>query len=197
MIDRLRGYINRPIRDCERRRLFAVAAAVIVAAAIALTLPARDEGARPASPAEREAAAPQVAPPAPTEPPVDPAELPVPSEEGPRPVREQPAQNQIAAAKRATRAFLARYLPYTYGRGRARSLRRATPELRRALAARRPRVPAAERRRRVQIEALTVQGGSPRRMGMLALVDDGRRRYGVRLALARFPGGWKVTEVGG
>jgi hypothetical protein len=33
-------------------------------------------------------------------------------------------------------------------------------------------------------------------MGMLALVDDGRRRYSVQLALARYPGGWKVTEVG-
>jgi hypothetical protein len=34
-------------------------------------------------------------------------------------------------------------------------------------------------------------------MGMLALVEDGRRRYSVQLALARYPRGWKVTEVGG
>jgi hypothetical protein len=194
VIDRLRSYLNRPIRDSERPRLFAAAAAVIVAAALLLSVASGD---RADEPAARHARAPVAAAPPPTERIADPARLPVPSEEGRRPVSERPAQEQIAAAKRAARAFLAGYLPYTYGRGRASAIPYATADLRRALGLRRPRVPTAERRRRVEVEALTVQGASPRRVGMLALVDDGRRRYSVQLALARYPGGWKVTEVGG
>lgn len=193
MIGRLRSFLNRPISDSERPRLFAAAAAVIVAAAVLLTVGGGDEG---AAPAERRDARPVIAVPPPTEPPEDPARLPMPSEEGPRPASEQPTRRQVAMAKRVTRAFLDGYLPYTYGRARASAIQHATAELRRALDARRPRVPAAERRRPVEVEALTVQGGSPRRMGMLALVDDGRRRYSVQLALARYSGGWKVTEVG-
>jgi len=193
VIDQLRGYLNRPIRDSERRGLFAAAAAVMVAAAVLLTVAAGEEGAEPV---KRHVIRSAVAAPPPPERRADPAQLPVPSEEGPRAVADQPARKQIAAAKRATRAFLAGYLPYTYGRAGPRAIRLATAELRRALGARRPRVPAAERRRRAEIEAVTVQGGSPRRVGMLALVDDGRRRYSVRLALARYSGGWKVTEVG-
>jgi hypothetical protein len=194
VIDRLRSYLNRPIRDSERPRLFAAAASVIVAAALLLTVAGGD---RTDEPAARHTRGPLAVAPPPTERIADPAGLPVPSEEGRRPASEQPAQKQIAAAKRAMRAFLAGYLPYTYGRRRASAITYATAELRRALGSRRPRVPAAERRRRVEVEALTVQGASPRRVGMLALVDDGRRRYSVELALARYPSGWKVTEVGG
>jgi hypothetical protein len=131
VIDRLRAYLNRPIRDSERRRLFAVAAAVIVAAAVGLTLAAGDEGAQPTAPTKPRTTRPVAAAPPPTELPDEPAQLPVPSEEGPRPVSEQPARTQIAAAKRATRAFLAGYLPYTYGRARAAGIPGATAELRR------------------------------------------------------------------
>jgi len=48
VIDLLRAYLNRPIRDAERHRLFVVAAAVIVGAAVLLTVAAGDEGAEPA-----------------------------------------------------------------------------------------------------------------------------------------------------
>lgn len=197
MIDRLRVLLNRPIADSERPRLFVIAAGIVLVAAVGLSLTSggreeRSGAARTPAVNESRAAAPP-----PVEAPADPAALPVPSEEGPGARGAQPSRTQVTAAKRNARRFLDGYLPYNYGRGGAREIEAATVELRRALAADRPRVPATERRRRARIETLQVDGASPRRAGVLALVDDGRRRYSVRLQLARYGSNWKVTSVGG
>lgn len=197
MIDRLRALLNRPIQDADRLRLFALAAAVVAAGAVLLALSGRDgHVARDDRRATRDAELTgRAEPPLPS--PRDPAELPVPSEEGRRPKEDQASRREIARAKDATQRFLAAYLPYTYGRGRAGELPAATDELRTALADARPRVPARERGRSARVAALQVAGAGPRRLGMLALVDDARRSYTVRLALARYGSDWKVTEVGG
>ena len=197
MIDRLRALLNRPIGDAERPRLFALAAAVVVTGAVLLALTGggsdRATGDGPAAPDLN--ASNGAAPPVPR--PRDPAELPVPSEEGRRSKADQASPREIANAKAAAERFLAGYLPYTYGRGRAHNLPAATDELRRALAGARPRVPRSERGRPAEVVTLQIAGAGPSRMGMLALVDDGRRSYTVHMALARYGGDWKVTEVGG
>jgi hypothetical protein len=57
-------------------------------------------------------------------------------------------------------------------------------------------VPARERRLRPRLVLLQSDAVIRRRAQLLALVGDGARRYTLRLALARTPGGWAVTDVG-
>lgn len=73
----------------------------------------------------------------------------------------------------------------------------ASPRLLQRLAQSRPRVPARERGRRVRVVVLQPNGAGRVRAGMIALVDDGARRYTVGLELERRRSGWLVTDVGG
>jgi hypothetical protein len=98
-------------------------------------------------------------------------------------------------SKQAARAFLARYLDYTYGRGRADRISHATPELRAELEAARPRVPVSERDRRPRLELLQSNSVSREHAQLSALVHDGQRRYTVRLELANTAAGWIVTDL--
>ena len=190
MVDRLRLLWNRPLRDADRRRLFAVAFALIAAAAALLPLlerPARTAPPQRPSPAP---AAPAVAvlepvPVAPDEPAGEGARTPV-----------AVSRADVAASKRAARRFLAGYLPYTYGRLEPEEIRAATAALRRRLAAEPPRVPAGERRSAPRVVLLQSNTVGSERAGLTALVDDGRRRYSVALALVMTGAGWRVARVG-
>jgi hypothetical protein len=192
VVDRLRLLWNRPLRDADRRRLFAVACALIAAAAALLALlerPART------APAERPPRAPAASPPALPEPVASPAAPDEPPDEGtPAPVAVSRAE--VAAGKRAARRFLAGYLEYAYGRREAAEIRAATSALRRRLAAERPRVPARERRRAAELVLVQSDAVGRERAGFSALVDDGRRRYTVALDLVATPAGWRVARVG-
>jgi hypothetical protein len=198
VVDRLRLLLNRPLIDADRPRLFAIAAALIVAAALVLTAlddagpaPERDQRAAPAAApldaptdvagASSPSPAPKAAPP---------------SEEGTPAPGAVASRADVAHAKRAARRFLAGYLPYTYGQRAAREIADVDPELRRRLASDRPRVPPQERRRRPRLELLHADGAGRDRARMVALVSDGRRRYIVDLELARTSSGWHVTAVG-
>jgi len=86
--------------------------------------------------------------------------------------------------------------PYTYGRGRARQIRPATPSLRRQLSATRPRVPARERRRAPRLVLLQSDTVGHRHAELVALVGDGHRRYTVGRSLERAGAGWQVARVG-
>ena len=61
--------------------------------------------------------------------------------------------------------------------------------------AQRPRVPAAERRRRPRLELLQSNGVSRERADLVALVDDGARRYSSACELTNTPTGWLVTGL--
>jgi hypothetical protein len=193
VVDRLRLLWNRPLRDGDRPWLFAAAVALIAAAAALLTQLDRPGPSPRAQPPDGPpaAGAPEalltpVASPPPAEP----------GEEGTRtPVAASRAD--VAASKRAARRFLARYLPFTYGRGKARRIRPATAALRRRLAAQRPRVPAGERRRSPRLVLLQSDAVGRRHAEFVALVGDGRRRYTVALELARTRAGWQVDRAGG
>ena len=195
MIDSLRLLVNRPLRDGDRTRLFALAVTVIGAAAAAFALlehpaPAPVPAAPPAS-----APAPARTPtPAPAATPTPPAVRERPSEEGD--VTAAVSRPHVHAAKRAAGRFLAGYLPYSYGQRRARAITAASPKLQRRLARERPRVPVRERVRHARAMLLQADGVDGARAGMVALVSDGARTYTVALELRRGRAGWRVTRVG-
>ncbi len=195
MIDRLRTWLNRPLGDRDRWPLFMIAVTVVLAAATALALldgsdraPVRSTPAT-TDPRDRRA----LRQPAP----VSPTGLEAPSEEGRLDPAEAGSRSEIAAAKRATRRFLRDYLPYTYGRRSANQIALASSDLRERLTTHRPRVPARERDRRADVVLVQANGVGRVRAGMIALIDDGARRYTVALELTRRRSGWLVTDVGG
>jgi hypothetical protein len=176
-MDRLRELAERPIADSERPLLFSLAAAILVAVAIvliALGRSASEEGAASAPPAAAPSPPPHTAPPAPA------------------PARVPPE------AKRSAGRFLAGYLRFIYGRGRAGQIEAAAPPLRQRLARSRLRVPPAARQRRprvVELEARRLPSGA---IAVAAEVADGGvARYPVHLELHRAGEGWTVVEAGG
>ena len=196
MIDRLRLLLRRPLSDRERRRLFALAAGVIVAAAGLLALTDRPRSQHRGS-ATTETMAPTFRSPEAVAPSAsDAVTLRAPSEEG-RPRKDlEGAAADVEAAKHAARRFLDGYLPYSYGRRSARSILAVTASLRRRLAAQRPRVNARDRHRRPRLVLVQSNGVGPVRAELVALVRDGSLRYTVPLELARHRSGWAVTAVG-
>ena len=102
----------------------------------------------------------------------------------------------VRGVKRTARRFLIGYLAYSYGQRDARTLRATTSALRRRLAEQPPRVRRRDRRRRARVELLQTEAIAADRISLLALVDDGARRYSVQLALEPRDERWLVTNVG-
>jgi Family of unknown function (DUF6459) len=200
VIDALRGFLNRPLDDGDRPRLFVVAVAVIVAAAAAFGVFA-DRGPRttaPRLPERSRESLPATAPaPAVTAPPTVASAPTLPSEEGRPSANATGPSADVKAARRAARRFLVGYLPYTYGRRAARRVPAASLALHRRLAAERPHVPARERRRRARVVLVNADAVSHDAAALTALIDDGARHYTIALELERSGGRWTVTDVGG
>ncbi len=193
MVDQLRLLWNRPLRDGDRPRLFAIAVALIAATAAVLALRGHASTPRPADQPFRPVAS---SSPSTLDVPAGAAssEQRAPSEEGDPTAARAASPVDVAAAKRAARLFLSGYLPYTYGH--AGRLPAATEQLRSILRSEPPRVPAAERHRHPRIVELQSDGVSREHAEVTALVDDGARRYTVTLELAHRPAGWTVTSLG-
>jgi hypothetical protein len=186
---------NRPLRDGDRPRLFAIVVALLLVAAGLLAFfddssPSREQRRDPVPAASAGASTPTDA----IVPAATPATL---SEESDPPAELRPSPIDVARSKRAARHFLAGYLRFTYGRATVTEIRSATPELRTELARSRPRVPDAERRLLPRVELLQSNGVARQHANLVALVSDGKRRYGIRLQLANTPTGWLVTGLGG
>jgi len=109
-----------------------------------------------------------------------------------------PAQRDARRrAEQTARAFLAGYVPYSYGQVAAHGIRAATPALRRELAAHPPRVSAAARQAaRPRVRQLRVSGLHGPRAYVLAQIDDGWRTYPTSLTLERHGHRWLVATVG-
>lgn len=173
--------------------MIAVTVVLAVAAALALLdgsdrAPVRFAPAKSDAPARR----------APRQPaPVSPPALEAPSEEGRLDSAAAGSRSEIAAARRAAHRFLRDYLPYTYGRRSASEIALASLDLRERLTTHAPRVPVRERNRRAHVVLVQPNGVGRVRAGMIALIDDGARRYTVALELTRRRSGWLVTDVGG
>ena len=198
MLDALRHFVNRPLGDGDRPRLFASAVAVLVAGVVVLALvddpgsPQRRTATSRARPTAT-ATATLVAGPSPqaTATPAAP-----PSEEGPATPASAASRAQVRAAKGAARRFLSGYLAFSYGRGRPRAIRSASPQLERDLAHHPPRVPRSMRARHPRVRLLQSNGVDARAASLTALVADGARVYTLALELARPAGGrWTVTGV--
>jgi len=167
----LRALADRPIADDERRRAFALAAAlVLIAAALLAEVRAGDPSPHHAVTAKRHAAA-------------------------ARNESVQPAAPD-ADAEATARRFLAGYLAYLHGRAPARVIEDASPQLAARLAAERPRVPPAMRERTPRIASLAVSAGNGGGFDATAAVDDGGvARYPVTLVLDRRAGALEVARV--
>ena len=108
------------------------------------------------------------------------------------------APGEGRAATAAARVFLHGYLPYSYGHVDADQIRGAAPPLVRALQEAPPRVPAAEAKARPRLVSVLAQAASDDRdVLIVAAVDDGQRRYDVRLTVHHGRGPWVVTEISG
>jgi hypothetical protein len=104
----------------------------------------------------------------------------------------------VQDASTAARSFLAGYLPYSYGRREARTIRSVSPSLRSTLARNAPRVPPAlaEKARPRLLGRLKVSGITGReRVILLARIDDGQSRYVALLTVQRRGQRWAVGQV--
>jgi hypothetical protein len=197
VIDRARIVLNRPLEDGDRPRLFAMAVASIVGGALILSVIGRTP-ARQAKPGDHRTPVPTASPAAPAAPtsPVPVEQTGPPSEESEPNAALEISRTELRIVKRTARRFLLDYLPFTYGRGSARHIRAASAHLRAELAAEPPRVPPRERRHRPRVTLLQLDGAGRTWAGVVALVDDGARRYSVAMTLARVGRSWQVSRVG-
>jgi len=184
----LRRLAQRPLTERERQRAFSLAALALLLAAALLTVTARHEN-PPTTPRTSTAAA--VTPPSP-------------AAAAPAPTRTHaPARAAVRAPKAVTalaRRALSDYLAYLYGQRRARGIEGLDRALRRRLAANRPRVPAAVRRRRPGVGAMTGTRvpDSPATWAVRARVVDGAvADFPVELLIARRGGRLVVIQIGG
>jgi hypothetical protein len=106
--------------------------------------------------------------------------------------------HRVPGPARDAGLILHAYLPYSYGRGDADRIRGAAPPLVRALHDAPPRVPTAVARGRPRLVSVLAQAATgDRDVLVFAAVDDGRRRYDVRLTVHRGADRWVVTEISG
>jgi hypothetical protein len=105
-------------------------------------------------------------------------------------------RRSVRRASSAARQFLSGYLPYSYGRRHASSIRSATPGLRSALARQAPRVPPAlAAKARPRVTGLKTSGFATGRVILLARIDDGQSRYVALLTVQRRGTRWVVSQV--
>lgn len=196
-MSRLRRWLDRPLADGDRPRLFLGAVAVLVVGGLVLAATRPDpELGRRTQVAPRATSAPITSLATESVTPTATARAMPPSEEGR--AAEASSFNPVMGrrVRRSARRFLAGYLPFTYGRGQVAAIRSASPAVRDRLARERPRVPGRERRRQVRIELVQVTSGSRNAATASAMVNDGARRYSVSLQLAPSAGVWRVVAVG-
>lgn len=104
---------------------------------------------------------------------------------------------QMAQARLVANRFLARYVPFLYGRGRADRIPHVSATVRRGLTRARARETPASRTRRPRIAGLTL---TPQARGTLiarAAIDDGGvASYPVTFTLVLRGGSWIVNALG-
>jgi hypothetical protein len=195
MIGRLRDLANRPVSELPTAAVLAACVLLIALGALVFAQlddpePRRTPAAEPAPDSQEGYEV--------THPPVVshyPRDGKPPSEEGE--LEEQVTPAQAEQIRRATRRFMAGYLPYSYGNGGAGDIEGAAQALIVLLTEKPPRVPNSVRRRRPRLELVHLDGAGPTDAAAIATVDDGVTRYSVHVRLIRTStGGWIVTEVG-
>lgn len=177
MSRRLAALLERPLRERERTRLFAVISLALVLAAAALHL---------AAPAHRERST------------STPAEISPPATPSPQALQPRSSAAPPAAVLRAARQFLSDYLAFLYGHARMGRLRAASASLAHRLASHTPHVSPAMRRRQHVVHLAGHRLASRSRWVLTATIADGGAvRYPIELVLAiRQSGGAVVVGLG-
>jgi hypothetical protein len=104
---------------------------------------------------------------------------------------------QIAQARLVARRFLARYVPFLYGRGRAERIPHVSGTVRRGLTRARARETPVSRTRRPRIGGLSLTAQARRSLIARADVDDGGvTPYPLTFTLIRRGGRWIVNALG-
>jgi hypothetical protein len=205
------------VTDRHRKVAFASAAVVLLGITVFLTLRDPGLGPRHAAPLLRPAGTTTIrtGPPPASEPGeadgsgnASPRSSPTPSTSsapasatrGEREAKNAPAiaPREARVAMAAARTFLDGYLPYSYGRADANRIRAAARPLLRELERSPPRVPptvARARPRPISIRAQAATGDLE--VDVLAVVDDGHRRYSIPISARAAGRGWVVTAVSG
>jgi hypothetical protein len=200
------------MNDRRRKRAFAAAAVALlgITAVLALREPAHDRGRQP--PADGATIGTGLPPASTAAEPYDsprsmPSGTPTPAARSapgaPRSERESEhapavAPREARAATAAARAFLDGYLPYSYGQSDAGRIRAAAGQLLRELEASPPRVPAAVAQARPRLIYVRARAAtSDLDVELLAVVEDGQRRYRIPLAVRHAGHRWIVTAVRG
>ena len=105
-------------------------------------------------------------------------------------------RRSLRRASTVARRFLEGYLPYSYGRRDARSIRSATPALRSTLARQTPRVPPAlAEKARPRLTHLEPSGFARGRVILLARINDGQSRYIALITVRQRGNRWAVSQV--
>lgn len=165
---RVRDFLERPIADDDRRRAFAIAAAVLLIAAAGLSLTAEPAD-RPTEPSGRQPSA--------------------------RPdLHTEPAGEPPAGVLDIARSFLAGYLDHVYGSGDAGAIRGATDRLRDELADQPVRRPPAMRRQRPRVGRIDAQR-LPDGWHVEAEIASANVSFPVAFVVARRSGGPLVTRL--
>jgi hypothetical protein len=107
------------------------------------------------------------------------------------------AAAEPAAARLIAQRFLAGYLRFLYGRGRARDIPHVSSTVRRGLARARVRVTPAQRDRRAEVVDLELVAQGRRELIATARVADGGvASYPLTFTMARRGGRWLVNSLG-
>jgi hypothetical protein len=105
--------------------------------------------------------------------------------------------DELLAARQAARGFLAGYLRLSHGSGSIGQLAHVSPQLRRLLRQRPPRVTPAQEGGRATIVALAATGQSPGSVRVRATVRDGAGpAFDVLLYLELRARRWLATRIG-
>ncbi len=177
--------MSRPRRHARpgRGQAAAVGALVVLALAAGVLLPGQHRTGGPAS----------------SPPPLIPAPNPViGTRTPPPPPPAGPSPAQLARARVTARRFLHSYLPYLYGRARARRVTDVTTSVAASLRRSRARVTPAQRLRHPRLAGLTLVGQTPGSVIATARVADGGvAAYPLTYTLQqRTDGSWVVADLG-
>ena len=190
VVDRLSALWNRPTDDRARRVVVFVAIAVVLSAVAAVLVLTRPDGSSSTPVATGPSTTSTRLPAAPS------SDVTTLSEAVPGSPEATAPYRPPATAERAVRTFLAGYLRYLYGQGRAGSIERAAPLLVRRLAADPPRVSPAQMARKPRVVEVRARKPRTGRLRVLAMIEDGGvSRYPIGAVMAVRGGVWQVIEL--
>jgi hypothetical protein len=116
-------------------------------------------------------------------------------ESGPQVKGVKTANGQRPAVEAAARAFMAGYLPFSYGQAAASAIQAVTSQEREDLEANPPQVPAAIHRRHPRIVGVRLKPYAAGEWEVTVTVSDGTLSYPIVVVAGDLPAGWQVIAI--